>query len=83
MARIAGINIPDNKHLVIALTYIYGIGNTRARDICAASGLAPDSKVRDLSEGDLDKVRSIVGKYEPFVRRGQINIENFIQPSLA
>lgn len=64
MARIAGINIPDNKHLVIALTYIYGIGNTRARDICVASGLAPDSKVRDLSEGDLDKVRSIVGKYE-------------------
>jgi len=64
MARIAGINIPDNKHLVIALTYIYGVGATRAQDICVASGLAPESKVRDLSEGDLDKVRSVVSKYE-------------------
>jgi small subunit ribosomal protein S13 len=64
MARIAGINIPDNKHLVIALTYIYGIGNTRALDICAASGLAPQAKVRELSEADLDKVRSTVSKYE-------------------
>ena len=64
MARIAGINIPDNKHLVIALTYIYGVGKSRAQDICTASGLAPESKVRDLSEEDLDKVRNAVGKYE-------------------
>ena len=64
MARIAGINIPDNKHLVVALTYIYGIGNTRARDICAASGIAPESKVRDLTEDDLDRVRTAVGGYE-------------------
>jgi len=64
MARIAGINIPDNKHLAIALTYIYGVGTTRAQEICVASGLAPESKVRDLSEGDLDKVRSVVSKYE-------------------
>ena len=40
MARIAGVNIPDNKHTVIALTYIYGVGRTRAQDICAASGIA-------------------------------------------
>jgi small subunit ribosomal protein S13 len=64
MARIAGINIPDNKHLVVALTYIYGIGKSRAEEICNASGLAPAGKVRELSEEDLDKVRNAVGKYE-------------------
>lgn len=64
MARIAGINIPDNRHLVVALTYIYGIGKSRAEDICTASGLAPGIKVRDLTEEDLDKVRSEAGKYE-------------------
>ena len=64
MARIAGINIPDNKHLVIALTYIYGVGKSRARDICTASGLAPEAKVRELTEEDLDKVRNAVGQYE-------------------
>jgi len=64
MARIAGINIPDNKHLVVALTYIYGIGKSRAQEICTASGLAPAAKVRELSEDDLDKIRNAVGKYE-------------------
>lgn len=64
MARIAGINIPDNKHLVISLTYIYGIGRTRAAEICSATGLKPNSKVAELSEGDLDKVRSEITKYE-------------------
>lgn len=64
MARIAGINIPDNKHLNISLTYIYGIGNTRANKICAATGLAPNTKVRDLSEEQLDKIRSEVSNYE-------------------
>ncbi len=63
MARIAGVNIPDNKHLNIALTYIYGIGLTRSRDICNETGLAPDRKVRDLSEEELDKVRSQITKY--------------------
>ena len=64
MARIAGVNIPDNKHLCIALTYIYGIGNTRARQICEATGLKPSIKVRDLAEGELDQVRQAVGQYE-------------------
>lgn len=45
MARIAGINVPVQKHTVIALTSIYGIGNTRAQKICAASGIAPDAKL--------------------------------------
>lgn len=64
MARVAGVNIPDNKHLVIALTYIYGIGLTRSKTICKTCGLQTDAKVRELSEDDLDKVRSEITKYE-------------------
>jgi small subunit ribosomal protein S13 len=64
MARIAGVNIADNKHLVIALTYIYGIGGTRAQQVCDAVGLAGSTKVRDLTEAELDKIRAEVGKYD-------------------
>jgi small subunit ribosomal protein S13 len=64
MARVAGVNIPDNKHLKIALTYIYGIGLTRSQSICNACGLQPDAKVGVLSEEDLDKVRAEITRYE-------------------
>ncbi|MCE1857315.1 30S ribosomal protein S13, partial [Enterobacter hormaechei] len=50
MARIAGINIPDQKHTVIALTSIYGIGKTRSQAICAAAGIAEHVKISELSE---------------------------------
>lgn len=63
MARIAGVNIPDNKHLSIALTYIYGIGLARSKDICKDTGLAPDRKVRELSEEELDQIRNEITKY--------------------
>lgn len=63
MARIAGVNIPDNKHAAISLTYIYGIGRTRAQQICAAVGIAPSLKIGDLSAEQLDEVRAEVGKY--------------------
>ena len=63
MARIAGVNIPDNKHLVIALTYIYGVGRTRSHSICEATGLAATTKVNQLTEEQLDKIRSEVAKY--------------------
>ncbi len=63
MARIAGVNIPDNKHLGIALTYIYGVGRTRSQAICDATGLLGQAKVRDLSEDDLDKLRAEIRKY--------------------
>ena len=63
MARIAGINIPDHKHAVIALTAIYGIGKTRAKAICAAAGIAEDVKIRELSEEQIDKLRDEVGKF--------------------
>ncbi len=63
MARIAGINIPVNKHTVIALTSIYGIGPSRAREICTAANVDPTVKVRDLTDGDLEALRAEVGKY--------------------
>jgi len=62
MARIAGINIPVHKHTVIALTYIYGIGNTTAQTICGAAGVQPSAKVKDLTEEELEKLRTEVGK---------------------
>jgi len=63
MARIAGINIPVQKHTWIALTSIFGIGRTRAREICAAAGVATDAKVRDLSESEVENLRTEVGKF--------------------
>lgn len=63
MARIAGINIPVQKHVVIGLTSIYGIGQTRAKQICDATGVAEDRKVRDLSEAEVEALRAEVGKY--------------------
>jgi small subunit ribosomal protein S13 len=63
MARIAGVNIPDRKHAVIALTSIYGIGRTRAVQICADAGVDPVDKIRDLTEAQVDALRTEVGKY--------------------
>ncbi len=63
MARIAGVNIPVNKHAVIALTAIYGIGATRARSICAAAGIQPTSKIRELNEAQIESLRSEVAKF--------------------
>ena len=63
MARIAGINIPNHQHAEIALTAIYGVGRSRAKDICAATGIAPNSKIKDLSDSQVDKLRIEVGKF--------------------
>jgi small subunit ribosomal protein S13 len=63
MARITGVNISDRKHAVIALTSIYGIGRTRAMQICKAAGVPTDSKIKDLSEDEMDKLRVEVAKY--------------------
>ncbi len=62
MARIAGINIPLNKHVVIALTSIYGIGRTRAQHICSVAGVAPDTQVKDLAEPEVANIRNAVAK---------------------
>ncbi len=62
MARIAGVNIPDNKHVVISLSYLYGIGPTTAKQLCATTGIEPDTKVSDLSEEKLDALRNEISK---------------------
>ena len=62
MARIAGINIPDNKHARISLTYIYGIGPTTAAKICDAAGINPETKIGELAEDSLDAIRGEIAK---------------------
>ncbi|WP_097462380.1 30S ribosomal protein S13 [Mangrovitalea sediminis] len=62
MARIAGVNIPDNKHAVISLTYIFGIGQTTATKLCDATGINPVAKVKDLTDEQLDTLRNEVSK---------------------
>jgi len=62
MARIAGVNLPVQKHTWVALTHIYGIGRTRALEICEVTGVAPDTKVRDLTEAEQEKLRQTVGQ---------------------
>lgn len=63
MARIAGINIPLNKHIVIALTDIYGIGQSRAQQICSAAGVAPEIRVKDLAEPEVANLRTAVANF--------------------
>ena len=63
MARIAGINIPDQKHTVIGLTYVYGIGTTRAQGICVSAGIAPTTKIRELTEEQLEILRTEIAKF--------------------
>ena len=62
MARIAGVNIPDHKHVVIALTSIYGIGNTTSKNICSTTGIEPSAKVSSLSEDQLEALRNEIAK---------------------
>lgn len=63
MARIAGINVPDHKHIVIALTAIFGIGKSNARLICARTGLAESKKLQDLEEKQLEAIRTEVANF--------------------
>jgi small subunit ribosomal protein S13 len=81
MARIAGVNVPDHKHADIALTAIYGIGRPRAEEICDAVGIKRTTKVKDLTEDELDKLRNEIGKYtvEGDLRREvAINIKRLV-----
>ena len=64
MARIAGINIPTDKHIVIALQSIFGIGQTRSKLICETLKLEPSTKVSELTEDQLESIRVAVSKYE-------------------
>jgi small subunit ribosomal protein S13 len=60
LARIAGVNLPRDKRLEVGLTYIYGLGRSRAREICAALDLSPDTKVRDLTDPEITKLREYI-----------------------
>ena len=64
MARIAGVNLPSQKRLEIGLTYIYGIGQSTARQTCAVLGLSPDTKVRDLTDDEITKLRAHIDELQ-------------------
>jgi small subunit ribosomal protein S13 len=64
MARIAGINIPMNKHVVIGLTHIYGVGRSQATRACSAAGVKPATKVKDLTEAEVAALRSQISKLQ-------------------
>lgn len=64
MARIAGINVPDNKHAVIALTAIYGIGRPTSKLICEKAAINPANKISQLSEDQLERIRTAIAEYK-------------------
>jgi len=63
MARIAGVNLPTHKHVWVGLQAIYGIGRTRSKKVCEAAAVTPTTKIRDLSEPEIERLRAEVGKY--------------------
>ena len=84
MARISGVNIPNQQHAEIALTAIYGIGRSRARAICTAAGINCSTKVKDLSDSEMDKLREQVSRFsvEGDLRREvSMNIKRLIDLS--
>ncbi|UKI12472.1 MAG: 30S ribosomal protein S13 [Oscillospiraceae bacterium] len=83
MARIAGVDIPNNKRVEIALTYIYGIGRKSANDILAATGINPDTRAKDLTEDEIAKLRDEIERnyhVEGDLRREvSMNIKNLVE----
>jgi small subunit ribosomal protein S13 len=83
MARIAGVDLPRNKHVVIGLTYIYGIGNSRSYKILQAAGVDPDKKVQDLAEDEVNRIRQVIeneGSVEGDLRKDiSLNIKRLIE----
>ncbi len=83
MARIAGVDLPGRKHISIALRYLYGVGPTRAVEICEKAQIPLDKKAQDLSEGDIRKIREVIDsgefKVEGDLRREvQLNIKRLM-----
>ena len=76
MARISGVNIPSGKRVEIALTYVFGIGSTRAKKICSAANLDPNKRVNSLTEDELTKVRDIIDKH--YSVEGDLRRENSV-----
>ncbi|QOY37553.1 30S ribosomal protein S13 [Anaerobacillus isosaccharinicus] len=82
MARIAGVDIPRDKRVVVSLTYVYGIGRTRSQQILAEAGVSEDTRVRDLTEEELGKIRDVIDGYkvEGDLRREiSLNIKRLIE----
>ena len=83
MARIEGVDLPRNKRIEIALTYIYGIGRSRAKEILAATQVNPDTRVKDLSDEEITRLREFISKnykVEGDLRREvQMNIKRLIE----
>ncbi len=83
MARIEGVDLPRNKRIEVALTYIFGIGNTRARQVLASTQVNPDTRVKDLEESDVSALREYIAKnfkVEGDLRREvQMNIKRLIE----
>lgn len=83
MARLAGVDLPRDKRVVIALTYIFGIGTTTAQKIVATTGISPDTRVRDLTEDEVSKIRDVIDKtlkVEGDLRREiSLNIKRLIE----
>lgn len=82
MARIAGVDIPREKRVVISLTYVYGIGQSTAKQVLAEAGVSEDTRVRDLTEDELNKIRDIIDriKVEGDLRREiSLNIKRLIE----
>ncbi len=82
MARIAGVNVPDQKHIVIGLTYVYGVGRNRAVEICHAANVKSSTKVSELSETEMEAIRIEVAKYKvegDLRREVAINIKRLIE----
>ncbi|NDJ77008.1 MAG: 30S ribosomal protein S13 [Chloroflexi bacterium] len=82
MARIEGVDLPRNKRVEVALTYIYGIGSTRSKTILETTGVSPDTRVRDLTEAEVQSLREQVGNFrvEGELRREvQMNIKRLIE----
>ena len=63
MARIAGVNLPTHKHVWVGLQSSYGIGRTRSKKVCEAASVATSTKIRDLSEPEVERLRAEIGKY--------------------
>ncbi|MER3431589.1 MAG: 30S ribosomal protein S13 [Blastocatellia bacterium] len=82
MARVAGVDLPPNKRVEIGLTYIYGVGRSRANDILSKAGVSPNVKIRDLNEEELNKIRTILdqeGEIEGDLRkRVQMDIKRLM-----
>lgn len=82
MARIAGVDVPRDKRVVISLTYIFGIGKTTAQKVLADAGVSEDTRVKDLTEDELNKIREVVDGYkvEGDLRREQnLNVKRLME----